>query len=164
MTELERIENELRLAGYKLEPVTNEEWTDDDYVQSVGNSVYETLKTFISHDHSGLSAQCAIIMITRLLHGGTLTPITNDPSEWINCSNYYKEEYKEGVGLWQSKRDTSCFSDDNLKTYYDIDEEANKVYELDENGNKTDWCFLKPREQMVRYILKSKEELQAERK
>lgn len=161
MTELERIENELKLAGYRFKPITNKEWTDDDYVQSIGNSVYETLKTFMSHDHSGFSAQCAITMITKLLHGGTLTPITNDPSEWINLADSYGEE---GITQWQSKRDTSCFSDDNLKTYYDIDEEANREYELDENGNKTGWSFLVPREQMVRHTLKSKEELQAERK
>lgn len=160
MSELKRIENELRLAGYRLEPVTNEEYTDDDYVQAIGNSVYDTLKTFMSHEHSGFSAQCAINMIIKLLKGETLTPLTNDPKEWLNCSSYYKNEHKEeGNEVWQSLRDTSCFSKDGLKTYYDIDEECNREWELDETGKRTGWSSVKPDNQLTYHTLHSKEEL-----
>ena len=40
-TQLERIEYELKLAGYNLKPVKEENWTDDDYVQNIGNCAWE---------------------------------------------------------------------------------------------------------------------------
>ena len=93
-----------------------------------------------------------------MLKGDTLTPLTNDPSEW---EQHPKE--MDPQQTWQSKRKFSCFSDDNLKTYYDIDEEENREWELDDNGNKTGWSSVKPRDQLIYHELKSREELEAEK-
>ena len=150
-TQLERIENELRLAGFDLTE-RNEINSDDDYSQSIGKAAYDVCKLFCEQDHSGMSAGLTINLITRLLKGDTLTPLTNDPSEWRH------EEWDE-EGHYQSKRKFSCFSDDGLKTYYDIDEEENREWELDDNGNKTGWSSVKPHDQLVYHELKSREEL-----
>lgn len=156
VTQLERIENELRIAGYNLQD-KDEINSDDDYAQSVGKAAYDVCKLFCEQGHSGMSAGFTIGLITKLLKGDNLTPLTNDPSEWSH------EEW-HGEGHYQSKRNFSCFSDDNLKTYYDIDEEENREWELDDNGNKTGWSCIKPREQLIYHELKSREELKKETK
>ena len=155
VTQLERIENELRIAGYNLQD-KDEINSEDDYAQFVGKAAYDVCKLFCEQGHSGMSAGFTISLITKLLKGDTLTPLTNDPSEWS-----HEEWY--GEGHYQSKRNFSCFSDDNLKTYYDIDEEENREWELDDNGNKTGWSSVKPRDQLIYHELKSREELEAEK-
>ena len=133
MRNIERIENELKLAGYKLEPIKETFESDDDYSQAIGTSVYEICKKFSEQGHSGLSAEFAIRMITKLLSGDVLTPLTDNPDEWLLV---------DVSGKYQSKRKFSCFSPD-LKQYYDIEAEENKEYELDENGERTGWYHLK---------------------
>ena len=151
-TNLERIEYELKLAGYKLEPVPEDNWSDDDYVQNIGNCVYEICKLFAEQGHSGLSANITLQLLEELLvKSNTLSPLTNKPDEWEDITKMSGEQ------LYQSKRKFSCFSDDNLKTFYDIDEECNKEFELDENGKKTGWSCLKPRKELVRHELRGKE-------
>ena len=134
VTQLERIENELKIAGYRLEPVKENFESDDDYVQAIGTCVYEICKKFSEQDHSGMSANIAIRMITKLLQGDILTPLTDNPEEWV--------KHFEGEEYYQSKRKFSCFSTD-LKQYYDIEADENKVFELDENGEKTGYYHLK---------------------
>lgn len=113
---LEKIENELKLAGYKLEPVKEGNWSEDDYVQQIGNCAYEICKLFCEQGHSGMSAEFTIALITKLLKGDILAPLTNNPDEWcLICEEPNNKKY-------QSKRKFSCFSRD-LKTYYDIDDE-----------------------------------------
>lgn len=152
-SELERIENELKLAGYRLEPVKDGDWSDDDYVQSIGNCAWEVCKLFCEQDHSGMSAGFTIQLIKTLLDGDTLTPLTNKPDEWENCGKYCPDS----DGVYQSKRKFSCFSDDGLKTYYDIDSPENKEYELDENGQKTGWASFVGKDKAVRHELKEYE-------
>ena len=150
MKQIERMENELRLAGFKLEPV-EEIKTDDDYSQAIGYSVYQVCKCFCKQDFSGFSAEIAISILTRLLNGGTLTELTNNPAEWCDISemsNCAKGTY------YQSCRNSSCFSDDGLKTYYDIDADENKVFELDDNGNRTGYSHRKSTEELHRIPLK----------
>lgn len=143
-TQLERIEYELKKAGYRLEELDNIT-NEDDYVQMVGNSVWKVCKEFYSHGHSGISAQMALALLKALLiENGTLTPLTNDPKEWEKDND-----------KWQSKRKFSCFSDDNLETYYDIDDVENREWEVDDLGVKTGWSSLKPAEQRKRIKLES---------
>lgn len=153
-TQIERIENELKIAGFDLNE-RNEINSEDDYSQAIGKAAYDVCKLFCEQNHSGMSANLTINLITRLLKGDTLTPLTNDPSEWS-----HEEWDKEGH--YQSKRNFSCFSDDGLKTYYNIDEEENRNWELDENGKKTGWSSIKPRDQLIYHELKSKEELKSQ--
>ena len=78
-TQLERIKNELLIAGYNLEPKKD---GDFDYAQFIGISAWEVCKLFCEQGHSGMSAEFTIALIERLLKGELLTPLTNNPEEW----------------------------------------------------------------------------------
>jgi hypothetical protein len=124
-TNLERIEYELKLAGYKLEPIDENEPSDEKYVQRIGNCVYEICKLFAEQGHSGLSANITLQLLDELLvKGNTLSSLTNNPDEWMDVTEM------SGYKLHQSKRKFSCFSDDNLNNYYNIDDENRELIPL----------------------------------
>lgn len=130
-TQLERIENELRLAGYKLEPVKYGNWTDDDYVQNIGNCVWEICKLFCNQGHSRMSASFTLQILEKLLiQNDVLTPLTNNPDEWHDCSEITIKP------TFQNKRKFSCFSDDDLKTYYDVNDEKRERKPLKDFNEK----------------------------
>ena len=124
-TNLERIEYELKLAGYKLEPINENDPSDEKYVQRIGNCVYEICKLFAEQGHSGLSASITLQLIDELLvKDNTLSPLTNNPDEWMDVTEM------SGYKLHQSKRKFSCFSDDNLNTYYDTNDKNRELIPL----------------------------------
>ena len=124
-TNLERIEYELKLAGYKLEPIDENDPSDEKYVQRIGNCVYEICKLFAEQGHSGLSASITLQLLDELLvKGNTLSPLTKNPDEWMDVTEM------SGYKLHQSKRKFSCFSDDNLNTYYDTNDENRELIPL----------------------------------
>ena len=124
-TNLERIEYELKLAGYKLEPIDENDPSDEKYVQRIGNCVYEICKLFAEQGHSGLSANITLQLLEELLvKGNTLSSLTNNPDEWMDVTEM------SGYKLHQSKRKFSCFSDDNLNTYYDTNDENRELIPL----------------------------------
>jgi hypothetical protein len=130
-TNLERIEYELKLAGYKLEPIDENDPSDEKYVQRIGNCVYEICKLFAEQGHSGLSANITLQLLDELLvKSNTLSPLTNNPDEWMDVTEM------SGYKLHQSKRKFSCFSDDNLNTYYDTNDENRELTPLLEWNNK----------------------------
>ena len=90
---------------------------DADYGGEIAPHVLNLIKEFSEGEHSGGSAYLTIDLFTRLAKFKTLTPITSDPSEWMNVS-----EASGGHPMWQNTRMSSCFSQDGGKTYYDIDE------------------------------------------
>jgi hypothetical protein len=129
-TNLERIEYELKLAGYKLEPIDENDPSDEKYVQRIGNCVYEICKLFAEQGHSGLSANITLQLLDELLvKGNTLSSLTNNPDEWMDVTEM------SGYKLHQSKRKFSCFSDDNLNTYYDTNDENRELIPLLEWNN-----------------------------
>ena len=129
-TNLERIEYELKLAGYKLKPIDENDPSDEKYVQRIGNCVYEICKLFAEQGHSGLSANITLQLLDELLvKGNTLSPLTNNPDEWLDCSEMSIEP------IFQSKRKFTCFSNDGLNTYYDIDDENRELIPLLEWSN-----------------------------
>lgn len=124
-TNLERIEYELKLAGYKLEPIDENDPSDEKYVQRIGNCVYEICKLFVEQGHSGLSASITLQLLDELLvKGNTLSSLTNNPDEWMDVTEM------SGYKLHQSKRKFSCFSDDGLNTYYDTNDEKRELIPL----------------------------------
>lgn len=124
-TNLERIEYELKLAGYKLEPIDENDPSDEKYVQRIGNCVYEICKLFAEQGHSGLSANITLQLLDELLiKSNTLSPLTNNPDEWMDVTEM------SGYKLHQSKRKFSCFSDDGLNTYYDTNDENRELIPL----------------------------------
>jgi len=62
--------------------------------------------------HSGASAHFHAAMIDDLLRFKNLSPLTSDPSEWVEV----------GHGLWQNARNSEAFSTDGGVTYYLLSE------------------------------------------
>jgi hypothetical protein len=92
-----------------------------DYDGMIGEAVMDLCKTFDQAGHSGFSAMWTADVFERLSRWEPLTPITDDPDEWMVI-----EEEKLAPGeptLWQSRRSPGCFSHDGGKTFYDINEE-----------------------------------------
>lgn len=152
---LERAKSELKLAGYNIDrDIPSPFETDDDYSDSCAKNAYEMLEVFSEAGHSGFSASATLALFNKLAKWEALSPLTNDPDEWADIGKY--ESKPEGT-RFQSKRQPSCFSDDGLKTYYDIDAEENKEYELDSEGNKTGWWHRVDNCKLHRHTLKPKE-------
>lgn len=79
-------------------------------------SIVKAIQGFVSYGHSGGSAGVAIHMIHDLLQNKNLTPLTDDPKEWMLV----------GSGAWQNVRNGEAFSQDGGKTYYLLSEGANE--------------------------------------
>lgn len=89
---------------------------DMDFKQSLVNAIVG----FTSYrGHSGASAEIATHMITALLRGDNLLPLTDDPEEWTLRS---AAEFGADHDLWQNKRNSKAISEDGGKTYYRVDE------------------------------------------
>jgi hypothetical protein len=97
---------------------------DSDYHGMLGESTMRLIKTFASEGHSGFSAQMQIELFRLLASFKTLTPITNNPNEWMEVSKYAGSDQK---GIWQNTRDSSNFSNDGGKTYYSVDDKERKI-------------------------------------
>lgn len=96
-----------------------------DYDGAIGKAVLKLMKAHCNQGHSGFSSSYTVHIFSELVAGRALTPLTNDPEEWFKF-----DKDMLGHECWQSKRSYSCFSDDNLKTYYDIDEKDKPKHEL----------------------------------
>lgn len=116
-------ENELDLAGYThTEPDVDEpgKW-DPDY--EVRKAVLELVEKFAEQGHSGFSASVVIGMVVPLLRFEPLTPITDNPDEWMPITSL--EPATDSPNMWQSRRDPRFFSLDGGKTYHNVDERSN---------------------------------------
>ena len=91
MNLIEHAKRELDLAGYDL--------TKDDYMNNCAKNVMELIKVFSKENHSGLSAQITLSLFNKLVNYKNLTPLTNNPEEWIKLGDTEQEE-------WQSIRNT----------------------------------------------------------
>lgn len=99
---VEHAKKELSLIG---------EEEDDGFKESIVRAI----SGFCSYGHSGGSAPVAIAWINVLLQFKNLTPLTDDPKEWMLVGN----------GTWQSVRNSEAFSKDGGKTYYLLSEGGN---------------------------------------
>lgn len=88
---------------------------DADYGAEFAANILATVNAFRKFGHSGFSAQIAIEVLYKLLKFENLSPINDDPSTWIDVSD------AAGRKMWQSKRNARLFSEDDGKTYYDVD-------------------------------------------
>lgn len=144
---LEHAKEELKLAGYDIEAPDKETLdSEEDYANACAKNAYKMLEVFSNAGHSGFSAEVTLQLFNRLAKFQSLTPLTDNPDEWMKLD--------PNDTSWQSVRQASCFSDDDLKTYYDIDAEENRDWELDENGKRTGWSSLKPKDKLIRRVLR----------
>ena len=102
-------EEELRRAGLFDD--------DSDYAGMLGKAVVALVKVFAEQGHSGFSAHRTLELFNVVANFKTLTPLTSDPSEWNDVSEI------SGHPLWQNRRQSSTFSKDGGKTWWDVDEQ-----------------------------------------
>ena len=122
---LKHAQDELKLAGYDItEEGCNSQ--EHGYTNMCAKAAYELVELLSKQGHSGMSVGITLSLFNKLAKWDVLTPITNNPNEWGECSI---------DGCIQNIRKPSCFSDDNLKTYYDIDADENYDIVI-ENGIK----------------------------
>lgn len=79
-------------------------------------SLVATVAAFSSFGHSGASAMMAADVLGRLLAFDNLTPLTNDPAEWIDRTTM--SGLGDGEIMWQSTRNSAAFSDDGARTFW----------------------------------------------
>lgn len=104
-------------------------------------SIVAAVAAFESYGgHSGGSAFAGITMLHDLLHFNNLSPLTNDPDEWLRHTpdNWDGEHH-----IWQNKRNGKAFSEDGGLTYRlndDIGARERALYRSlithDDNGEK----------------------------
>lgn len=83
--------------------------------EAFNDSIIRAVQAFSSYGHSGGSASVAIPMLNELLCHRNITPLTDDPKEWIQHS---EAVWGEPGGIWQNSRNSSAFSRDRGKTYF----------------------------------------------
>lgn len=82
--------------------------------------IMDTVKAFSKYKgHGGGSVAIAIHMISALLNGQNLLPLTDDPEEW---EHHDAKKYGIEQDYWQNKRNSSALSMDGGKTYFLVDE------------------------------------------
>lgn len=96
---------------------------DSDYNGMLGEAALDLIEVFARQGHSGCSAGITIQLFKELASFKNLTPITNNPDEWMDVAAAYNG--KEAV--WQNKRCSSLFSNNGGKTYYDIDDKKREI-------------------------------------
>jgi len=95
-----------------------DKFTDEDpmFIEALMN----TIKGFVSYQgHSGSSAAIAIHMVTALLNGINLLPLTDNPEEW---EFHDKSKYGVTKDMWQSTRNNKALSYDEGQTYFLVGE------------------------------------------
>lgn len=103
---------------------------DSDYDGMIGEAVMKMIKVFSEEGHSGYSAMLTLKVFNEVAKFKTLTPITSSPDEWMQVSPDIMPDGSPTV--WQSIRQSSCFSNDGGKTYYDIDAGDERAIKISE--------------------------------
>jgi hypothetical protein len=85
------------------------------------------IRAFARAGHSGGSAMVAIPVINQLLQFKNLSPLTDDPDEWVHHSPEVWGS-KDGNGIWQNSRNPAAFSSDEGKTYYLVHEKRRPIF------------------------------------
>lgn len=116
MSLVEHAERELRAAGLFDK--------HSDYEGMIGDAVMALVRVFASQGHSGMSASMTVTIFDRLARFKNLTPITDNPEDWVDI-----DIEDAGQKLWQNRRDCSLFSKDAGKTYYCVDDKERAMKE-----------------------------------
>jgi hypothetical protein len=88
--------------------------------EELNQIIIECIEKFAEYDHSGGSAAWAIPVLNDLLQFKNLSPLTDNPEEWMQVHDgglLYR-----GHTVWQSRRNPEAFSHDGGVTYYLLSE------------------------------------------
>lgn len=91
----------------------------------------KVIKEYTSFGHSGGSQMATLPVLSKLLNFEPLTPLTNDPQEWLF---HGENTWGEPGGIWQNKRDGRMFSRDKGLTYYNVRDPKN------DDGTNVAYC------------------------
>ncbi|MBI0293307.1 hypothetical protein JBE04_02030 [Streptomyces sp. PRKS01-29] len=97
-------------ARRELDLIGEDDWVTD--------GLCKVVAAFAEMGHSGFSAACCTAYLDKLLRYQPLSPITDDPAEWMD-----RAEEMGGEPFWQNVRDSRAMSTDGGKTYTLVDEE-----------------------------------------
>lgn len=87
--------------------------------------IIKVISAFAECGHSGGSASVAIPIINKLLNFQNLTPLTNNPNDWIH---HPENIWGSPGGVWQNRRNPDALSIDGGKTYWFISEVINNSF------------------------------------
>lgn len=110
----EHAEQEMKFAGLYD--------TDSDYGGMIPEAVMALVEAHSKQGHSGGSHWVTMQIFNKVINYKPLTPITSNPEEW------FKHDYEMtgGTECWQNIRQSTCFSTDGGKTWYDLDDPKKK--------------------------------------
>jgi hypothetical protein len=128
---------------------------DSDYGGMIGEAVKELLLVFQKQGHSGYSAQVTASIFHKLIKGEPLSPLTNDPSEWMEVGSSVFQSIRVShvfINKNESERpytiDGKVFSDDGGKSYY-ISIDSRVYFDLPGFPPKTEYVILKEEQKNV---------------
>jgi hypothetical protein len=84
----------------------------------ITDGLCKVVAAFAEMGHSGFSAEHCTAVLEKLLRYQPLSPITDDPAEWID-----RAQEMGGEPFWQNRRDSRAMSTDGGKTYTLVDEQ-----------------------------------------
>ena len=90
---------------------------DADYAGMIPEAVMKLVKVHAAEGHSGASHWLTLQVFNKVINFKPLTPLTDNSAEWMQLGPDLMPDQ-----TWQSLRQSSCFSKDGGKTWYDIDE------------------------------------------
>lgn len=90
--------------------------SDDD---EFDKAIIAAVRGFSTYGHSGGSASVGISMVYELLQFHNLSPLTDDPKEWVI---HTEGSFPVPSHVWQNRRNGEAFSTDGGKTYYLLSE------------------------------------------
>ena len=111
---------ELDIMGFpqlSREQIRSNSYLDENNEYNSRKAIMEIVTTFSKQGHSGGSAYQVLTAITQLLQYKPLSPLTNNPDEWMLID----PTMTGGKNLWQNKRKAAAFSEDGGKTFYFVD-------------------------------------------
>ncbi|MCX5522178.1 hypothetical protein OG342_04755 [Streptomyces bobili] len=97
-------------ARRELALIGEDDWLTD--------GLCKVVAAFAAMGHSGFSAEHSAVVLEKLLRYQPLSPLTDDPAEWID-----RTREMGGEPFWQNCRDSRAMSQDCGKTYTLVDEE-----------------------------------------
>lgn len=112
------IPTESNLVKYARAELTRAGWfaPESEYGGDIGRDVLKLVETLSTFGTSGGSHGLILALFARVASYKPLTPLTANPDEWTEVGDH------SGKTLYQSKRQSSCFSYDQGRSYWDIDE------------------------------------------